>query len=43
MTKPLNAILRSGGNIAPARDIIDDMLLTPRNRWFIWLCEHPSL
>lgn len=37
MTQPLNAILRSGGNINDPNDIIKEMLLQPRDNWVIWL------
>ena len=39
MTQPLNAILRSGGNIDEPEDIIKEMLMIPRDEWVSWLVQ----
>lgn len=38
MAQPLNAILRSGGNINEPDDVIKEMLMIPRDNWVVWLC-----
>jgi len=39
MAQPLNAILRSGGNIETHVDVIKEMLMIPRDEWISWLVQ----